>query len=173
MIARVWHGYTKPDHADAYEAMLKPELLPGISNVQGYQSSYLLRRNVGDEVEFVTILLQHKCHALCIDGPVVVFAIRVVGQLKRTQLIHVDRKKIYRLISARVCGDPRVAIQRQGQDVSQIEIGVATHDIHPTGRAYPPLGGVAEFTAKDAGHRLPSLQLIRHESFMRAGRCRL
>jgi hypothetical protein len=22
MIARVWHGYTTPEHADAYEAML-------------------------------------------------------------------------------------------------------------------------------------------------------
>ena len=27
MIARVWHGYTTPEHADAYESMLKPELL--------------------------------------------------------------------------------------------------------------------------------------------------
>jgi hypothetical protein len=26
MIARVWHGRTKPEHADAYESMLKPEL---------------------------------------------------------------------------------------------------------------------------------------------------
>ena len=33
MIARVWHGYTRPEHADAYEAMLKPELLPGIGKV--------------------------------------------------------------------------------------------------------------------------------------------
>jgi hypothetical protein len=31
MIARIWHGYTKLEHADAYEAMLKSELLPGIS----------------------------------------------------------------------------------------------------------------------------------------------
>ena len=35
MIARIWHGYTKPGHADAYEAMLKPELLSGIGNVKG------------------------------------------------------------------------------------------------------------------------------------------
>jgi hypothetical protein len=28
MIARIWHGYTKPENADAYEAMLKPEVLP-------------------------------------------------------------------------------------------------------------------------------------------------
>jgi heme-degrading monooxygenase HmoA len=57
MIARVWRGYTKPEHADAYEAMLKPELLPGITRRPGYRGSYLLRRNAGDEVEFITILL--------------------------------------------------------------------------------------------------------------------
>lgn len=57
MIARVWHGYTKPEHADAYESMLKPELLPGISKKKGYKGSYLLRRNLGAEVEFITILL--------------------------------------------------------------------------------------------------------------------
>jgi hypothetical protein len=24
VIARIWHGYTKPEHADTHEAMLKP-----------------------------------------------------------------------------------------------------------------------------------------------------
>jgi hypothetical protein len=43
VIARIWHGYTKPEHANAYERMLKPELLPGISKVKGYRGSYLLR----------------------------------------------------------------------------------------------------------------------------------
>ncbi len=57
MIARVWHGSTKPEHADAYESMLKPELLPGISKARGYRGSYLLRRNAGSDVEFITILL--------------------------------------------------------------------------------------------------------------------
>ena len=57
MTARVWRGYTKPEHADAYENMLKPELLPGISEKQGYRGSYLLRRDLGAEVEFITILL--------------------------------------------------------------------------------------------------------------------
>lgn len=57
MIARVWHGYTKPEHADAYENLLKPELLPGISQKAGYRGSYLLRRDLGAEVEFITILL--------------------------------------------------------------------------------------------------------------------
>lgn len=57
MIARVWHGFTKPEHADAYEAMLKPELLPGLSRAKGFRGSYLLRRNAGQEVEFVTLIL--------------------------------------------------------------------------------------------------------------------
>jgi heme-degrading monooxygenase HmoA len=56
MIARLWHGYTTPEHADSYEAMLKPELLPGISKKKGYRGSHLFRRRVGDEVEFITIL---------------------------------------------------------------------------------------------------------------------
>jgi heme-degrading monooxygenase HmoA len=37
--------------------MLKPELLPGISRKKGYRGSYLLRRDAGAEVEFITILL--------------------------------------------------------------------------------------------------------------------
>ena len=57
MIARIWHGYTTPENADAYENMLKPEVLPGISKKQGYKGTYLLRRPSGDEVEFITIML--------------------------------------------------------------------------------------------------------------------
>jgi heme-degrading monooxygenase HmoA len=57
MVARVWHGWTTPANADAYEAMLKPELLPGVSGKKGYRGSYLLRREAGAEVEFITILL--------------------------------------------------------------------------------------------------------------------
>ena len=64
MIARVWHGYTTPAHADAYEAMLKPELLPGVSKVKGYRGSYLLRRPLGSEVEFITIMLWESLDAI-------------------------------------------------------------------------------------------------------------
>jgi len=64
MIARVWHGYTKPEHADAYEAMLKPEPLPGLSNVKGYRGSYVLRRNTAAEVEFITILMWDSIDAI-------------------------------------------------------------------------------------------------------------
>jgi antibiotic biosynthesis monooxygenase (ABM) superfamily enzyme len=53
----MWRGYAATaEHADAYEAMLKPELLPGVSKKKGYRGSHLLRRQAGDEIEFVTIL---------------------------------------------------------------------------------------------------------------------
>ena len=64
MIARIWHGYAKPENADAYEAMLKPEVLPGISQVKGYRGSYFLRREQGSEVEFITILLWESLEGL-------------------------------------------------------------------------------------------------------------
>jgi antibiotic biosynthesis monooxygenase (ABM) superfamily enzyme len=58
MIARVWHGWTTPENADAYETLLNAEIFPGISakGVQGYGGIKLLRRALGPEVEFVTIM---------------------------------------------------------------------------------------------------------------------
>lgn len=55
MISRVWHGWTKPEHADTYEAMLRSEILPGIHRVSGFRGATLLRRQDGAEVEFVTV----------------------------------------------------------------------------------------------------------------------
>ena len=57
MIARLWHGYTAPENAGAYEQLLKTRILPGIHRVKGYQGSYLLRRDLGSEVEFLTVTL--------------------------------------------------------------------------------------------------------------------
>jgi len=64
MIARMWHGYTKPEDADAYESTLKPELLPGIGKVPGYRGGYVLRRLLEGEVEFVTIMIWDSIDAL-------------------------------------------------------------------------------------------------------------
>jgi heme-degrading monooxygenase HmoA len=64
MIARIWHGYTTPENADAYESMLKPEPLPGLSKVKGYRGSYVLRRAAGAEIEFITILLWDSIEAI-------------------------------------------------------------------------------------------------------------
>jgi heme-degrading monooxygenase HmoA len=58
MISRIWHGWTTPANADAYESLLKTEIFTGIQNrgIAGYRGIHLLRRDLGDEVEFVTIM---------------------------------------------------------------------------------------------------------------------
>ncbi len=58
MIARIWHGWTTPANADAYEALLREEVLVGIQAlwIRGFRSIQVLRREVGPEVEFVTIM---------------------------------------------------------------------------------------------------------------------
>ena len=55
MIARMWHGWTKPADADAYENLLRNEMFPSMRRIEGFEGAYLLRRAAADEVEFVTI----------------------------------------------------------------------------------------------------------------------
>ncbi len=99
MIARVWHGYTKPDHADAYEAMLKPELLPGISKVKGYRGSYLLRREAGQEVEFITIMLFDSLDDIrAVAGAD--YETAVIPEERRKHLSHYDAKAQHYEVSA-------------------------------------------------------------------------
>jgi len=94
MIARVWHGYTKPEHAAAYEAMLKPELLPGIGKVKGYRGSYLLRRDRGGEVEFITIMLWDSVDAIrAVAGPD--YEAAVVPEERRRYLSRYDPKSAH------------------------------------------------------------------------------
>ncbi|MGA7614237.1 MAG: antibiotic biosynthesis monooxygenase [Thermoanaerobaculia bacterium] len=58
MILRIWHGWTNHENADAYQQTLIDEVFPGIAakNVRGYRGIELLRRDSGQEVEFVTIM---------------------------------------------------------------------------------------------------------------------
>jgi len=41
MVLRVWRGYTAPQDADTYEAMLRETILPGIHRIAGYRGAYL------------------------------------------------------------------------------------------------------------------------------------
>jgi antibiotic biosynthesis monooxygenase (ABM) superfamily enzyme len=58
MIARIWHGWTKPADAKAYEDLLRDEIFPGIArrNIEGYLGAELFIYEDRDEVEFVTLL---------------------------------------------------------------------------------------------------------------------
>ena len=59
MIARIWHGYTTDEKASAYENLLRSEIFPSIERkkVKGYKKISLLKRHIGPEVEFITIML--------------------------------------------------------------------------------------------------------------------
>jgi antibiotic biosynthesis monooxygenase (ABM) superfamily enzyme len=58
MIARIWHGWTNPVDAKAYEDMLRNEIFPSIAarNISGYHGAELFIHEDGNEVEFVTLL---------------------------------------------------------------------------------------------------------------------
>jgi heme-degrading monooxygenase HmoA len=58
MISRIWRGWTTRQNADAYEALLKAEIFTGIIDrgISGFQGIDLLRRDVAEGSEFVTIM---------------------------------------------------------------------------------------------------------------------
>ena len=58
MITRVWHGWTMPANAPVYENLLRTEIFTGIAarGIDGYRGISLCRRELGEEVEFVTIM---------------------------------------------------------------------------------------------------------------------
>jgi heme-degrading monooxygenase HmoA len=55
VIARLWHGWTSRQDADAYERFLHDVMFPSIHRVGGFLGAELLRRDLDDEVAFVTI----------------------------------------------------------------------------------------------------------------------
>ena len=58
MIMRYWRGWTAAGDAEVYERLLIDEVLPSIAarGVDGYLGSYVLRRDIGDEVEFAVLM---------------------------------------------------------------------------------------------------------------------
>ncbi len=93
MISRIWHGWTTPVNADRYEALLKEEIFVGIENrhISGLKSIQLLRREAGNEVEFVTMML--------FDSLVAVrefagedYELAVVPEKARAVLAHFDER---------------------------------------------------------------------------------
>lgn len=57
-IKRIWHGWTTKENADKYQNILNKEVLPGIEakKIPGYRKIEVLRIDLEDEVEFVTIM---------------------------------------------------------------------------------------------------------------------
>ena len=58
MIGRIWHGYTNLQNADSYESLLRTEIFTSIHDraIGGFQEIQLFRRQLHDEVEFITLM---------------------------------------------------------------------------------------------------------------------
>jgi heme-degrading monooxygenase HmoA len=58
MISRIWHGWASKENAGAYENLLREEIFLGIENreIPGYRGIHLFRRELPEEVEFITLM---------------------------------------------------------------------------------------------------------------------
>lgn len=58
MICRVWHGWTTPTNAAAYQRVVLERVIPGIEarRIPGFRHIDVLRMDRGDEVEFTTLM---------------------------------------------------------------------------------------------------------------------
>jgi antibiotic biosynthesis monooxygenase (ABM) superfamily enzyme len=58
MIRRMWHGWTTPERADAYQQLLREQIFPGIlaRDIVGLRGLEAWRRQVGEEIEFITVM---------------------------------------------------------------------------------------------------------------------
>jgi antibiotic biosynthesis monooxygenase (ABM) superfamily enzyme len=58
MILRLWRGWTIPENAGAYEAVVRGEVIPGIEAraIPGFRHIDLMRREGESEVEFQTLM---------------------------------------------------------------------------------------------------------------------
>jgi heme-degrading monooxygenase HmoA len=96
MIARIWRGWTTPQNADAYERLLRSEIVPGIEarNIPGYQGIALGRRAIEEEVEFVTIMwFESLASVEAFAGPN--YAVAVVPAKARSLLARFDESSAH------------------------------------------------------------------------------
>jgi hypothetical protein len=58
VICRLWRGWTTPANADAYERIVRRQVIPGIErrNIAGFRHIDLMKRDLGHEVEFQTLM---------------------------------------------------------------------------------------------------------------------
>jgi heme-degrading monooxygenase HmoA len=93
MISRIWHGWTTPENADQYEMLLKEEIFVGIQDrhIRGFKNIQLLRRNVGEETEFVTIMLFDSLEAVR-EFAGEDYEVAVVPEKARAVLSHFDQR---------------------------------------------------------------------------------
>jgi heme-degrading monooxygenase HmoA len=64
MIARVWRGAVAAEDSEAYAEYMRQTGLPGYAEASGNRGAWMLRRNVGERVEFVMLSLWDSLEAV-------------------------------------------------------------------------------------------------------------
>lgn len=64
MIARTWRGWTRTEDASAYVEYLMETGIRAYRETPGNRAAYILRRDVGDRTEFVTLSLWDSPEAI-------------------------------------------------------------------------------------------------------------
>ena len=57
MIGRFWRGWADVENARAYEELFRERILPELRDIDGFVGAYVLRNDLEDEVEILTITL--------------------------------------------------------------------------------------------------------------------
>ena len=105
MICRIWHGWTTPENADAYEHLLRSEIIRGITarDLQGYRGLDLLRRDDDGLVAFVTIMWFDSIGAVrAFAGPD--YQAAVVPPSAQALLVRYDREAAHYDVRERSAG---------------------------------------------------------------------
>lgn len=58
MLCRLWRGWTTQENAEAYQRIVHTLVIPGIEarRIPGFRQIDLMKRDLGDEVEFQTLM---------------------------------------------------------------------------------------------------------------------
>jgi antibiotic biosynthesis monooxygenase (ABM) superfamily enzyme len=58
VICRLWRGWTTRQNAEAYERIVRGQVIPGIEarRIPGFRQIDLMKRDLGEEVEFQTLM---------------------------------------------------------------------------------------------------------------------
>jgi len=71
MIVRMWRGQAKATNADVYEHFVTTKVFPELPAIAGHRGAYLLKRRMGEDVEFMAVTLWDSLAGDTIDRAVV------------------------------------------------------------------------------------------------------
>jgi heme-degrading monooxygenase HmoA len=64
VVVRLWRGWTMTRDADRYERHYRSHVLATLRQVPGFRGAHLLRREVGEETEFVSLTFFEDLEAI-------------------------------------------------------------------------------------------------------------